>query len=109
MELLLKAVLGAGVVLLIAVLAKSRVFYIAGLVPLFPTFALISHYIVGTQRTTAELKQTILFGMLSLVPYFVYLLALYLLLDRFKLLPALLGATAGWILVATLLVLLWKR
>jgi uncharacterized membrane protein (GlpM family) len=26
-------------------------YYLAGLVPLFPTFALIAHYIVGSERT----------------------------------------------------------
>lgn len=44
--LFLKCMLGAGVVLIISILSKSKAFYIAGLVPLFPTFALIAHVIV---------------------------------------------------------------
>ena len=47
MDLILKATLGAAVVVILAALAKTRNYYIAGLVPLFPTFALIAHYIVG--------------------------------------------------------------
>ena len=62
------------IVIVIQLLARSKSFYIAGLVPLFPTFTLISNYIVGTERSPAELKQTVLFGMLSIVPYFSYLL-----------------------------------
>lgn len=50
MGLVIKAALGALVVLLIGVLAKTKNYYIAGLIPLFPTFALIAHYIC-CQRT----------------------------------------------------------
>ena len=63
MGLVIKAALGALVVLLIGILAKTKNYYIAGLVPLFPTFALIAHYIVGKGRSLDDLKTTILFGM----------------------------------------------
>ena len=60
MGLVIKAALGALVVLLIGVLAKTKNYYIAGLIPLFPTFALIAHYIVAalTQMTTAIKRET---------------------------------------------------
>ena len=73
--LLLKCLLGAWAVLLIALLSKSRNFFVAGLVPLFPTCALIAHYIVGTERSVEDLRTTALFGLWSIVPYAVYLLA----------------------------------
>lgn len=82
-----KALIGAAVVVLLAVLSKTRNYYIAGLVPLFPTFALIAHYIVGKGRSLDDLKTTIVFGMWSIIPYFVYLAALYLLVERFRLRP----------------------
>jgi two-component system response regulator AauR len=72
MDLVFKAALGAAVVVILAALAKTN-YYIAGLVPLFPTFALIAHYIVGKGRSVDDLKTTILFGMWSIIPYFVYL------------------------------------
>lgn len=50
MGLLIKGLLGALVVVLIGVLAKTKNYAIAGLVPLFPTFALIAHYIVASER-----------------------------------------------------------
>ena len=87
MDLILKAALGAGVVIILAMLAKTRNYYIAGLVPLFPTFALIAHYIVGKGRSIEDLKTTIVFGMWSIIPYFVYLAALYVLVDRMRLKP----------------------
>lgn len=108
MELLVKALIGALVVIVIQLLAQTRNYYVAGLIPLFPTFALISHYIVGTERSTGELKETILFGVFSLIPYFVYLVTLYLLIDRLKLAASLLGAVLTWMTAAMILIVLWK-
>ncbi|MGI4935391.1 MAG: GlpM family protein, partial [Janthinobacterium lividum] len=46
-SLFLKCLLGALAVLLIALASRSRYFFLACLVPLFPTFALIANYVVG--------------------------------------------------------------
>nr|WP_189662032.1 GlpM family protein [Pseudomonas mosselii] len=104
-----KAALGAGVVVLLAILSKTRNYYIAGLVPLFPTFALIAHYIVGKGRSLEDLKATILFGMWSIIPYFVYLATLYVLVDRLRLEASLVLATVAWLMAATVLVSVWVR
>ncbi|MBV4503114.1 GlpM family protein [Pseudomonas shirazensis] len=109
MDLVFKAALGAGVVILLALLSKTRNYYIAGLVPLFPTFALIAHYIVGKGRSIEDLKTTILFGMWSIIPYFVYLLTLYVLVERMRLEASLALATLAWLIAATLLVTVWVR
>lgn len=109
MDLILKASLGAAVVVLLAILSKTRNYYIAGLVPLFPTFALIAHYIVGKGRSLEDLKATILFGMWSIIPYFVYLATLYVLVDRLRLEASLALATVAWLVAATVLVTLWVR
>ncbi len=109
MDLLLKAALGALVVVLLAALSKTRNYYIAGLVPLFPTFALIAHYIVGKGRSLDDLKTTILFGMWSIIPYFIYLATLYVLVDRLRLEASLALAVLAWLLAASVLVSLWLR
>ena len=109
MDLVFKAALGAAVVLLLAVLAKTKNYYIAGLVPLFPTFALIAHYIVGKGRSVDDLKTTIVFGMWSIIPYFVYLATLYVLVDRLRLEASLAVAALAWLMAATVLVSVWVR
>ena len=109
MDLFLKAALGAAVVLILAALAKTKNYYIAGLVPLFPTFALIAHYIVGKGRSVDDLKTTILFGMWSIIPYFVYLATLYVVVDRLRLEASLAVATVAWLMAATVLVSIWTR
>ena len=109
MDLILKAALGAAVVIILAMLAKTKNYYIAGLVPLFPTFALIAHYIVGKGRSVDDLKTTIVFGMWSIIPYFIYLLSLWYFTATMRLPYALAGAVVCWSLCAWLLILGWSR
>jgi membrane protein GlpM len=108
-DLIFKATLGAAVVVILAMLAKTRNYYIAGLVPLFPTFALIAHYVVGKGRSLDDLKTTIVFGMWSIIPYFVYLATLYVMLDRMRLEASLAVAAVAWLMAATTLVSVWIR
>ena len=108
LSLFLKCVLGAAVVLLISILSKSKAFYIAGLVPLFPTFALIAHVIVTQQRGAEALKQTSLFGLWSLIPYFIYLLMVYVLATKLPMWSCLGVATLCWIIAAAGLIYGWQ-
>jgi len=109
LSLLLRALIGAAAVVVIALLAKTRNYFIAGLVPLFPTFALIAHVVVGTERGAAELRTTALFGLWSLLPYAAYLLAVYHLAGRLELPAVLLAATGVWIVAAAVLVIAWSQ
>src|SRR5262245_550859 len=109
LALFFKCMLGALAVLLIALLSKSKNFYVAGLVPLFPTFALIAHYIVGTERSAADLRTTALFGLWSLLPYAVYLFAVYWLSVRLALTATLLWASLAWAASAAVILVVWSR
>jgi len=109
LSLFLKSLLGAAAVLAIALLSRSKVFYIAGLVPLFPTFALIAHVIVGTERSAADLRTTALFGLWSLLPYAVYLSLVVWLSVRCSLAITLGAATLAWLAAAGILVFAWTR
>jgi membrane protein GlpM len=105
----IKALLGASVVIIISLLAHMKNYYLAGLVPLFPTFALIAHYIVGSERTHDEFKNTILFSLCGMIPLFVYLMAIYWLADLMPLKWALASASALWCLSAVFLLILWMK
>ncbi len=108
-SLFLKCLLGAAAVLLIALLSKSKSFFIAGLVPLFPTFALIAHYMVGTERSMEDLRVTALFGLYSLIPYASYLAAVIYFSYRFNLMLTLSLAALVWLCMAGFLLLAWVR
>ncbi|WP_434779659.1 GlpM family protein [Neisseria sp. Ec49-e6-T10] len=107
--LFLKCLLGAVAVLAIALLSKSKSFFIAGLVPLFPTFALIAHYIVATERSTQALRTTALFGLWSLIPYAAYLFCVYWLSIRCSVVLTLTYATIAWAVCAIGLILIWYK
>lgn len=109
MGLLIKTALGAAIVLLIGVLAKTKNYYIAGLLPLFPTFALIAHYIVATERNVEALRTTVIFGMWAIVPYFIYLASLWYFSAMMRVPLALLAAVVMWSLAAWGLITLWTR
>jgi membrane protein GlpM len=106
--LFLKCMLGAGVVLVISILSKSKAFYIAGLVPLFPTFALIAHVIVYQQKGAEALQKTALFGLWSLIPYAIYLIAVYVLATRLSMWSCLGLATLCWMVAAAGLIYGWQ-
>lgn len=106
--LFLKCMLGAGVVLIISILSKSKAFYIAGLVPLFPTFALIAHVIVYQQKGVEALQKTALFGLWSLIPYAIYLVAVYVLATRMSMWSCLGVATLCWVVAAAGLIYGWQ-
>lgn len=109
MGLLFKSVIGAAVVVLIALLSRTRNYYIAGLVPLFPTFALLAHYIVASERGTAALRTTVIFGMWAIIPYFVYLLTLWYFSSLMRVPLALVSAVSCWGVAAWLLIVCWTR
>ncbi|MBN2986312.1 GlpM family protein, partial [Pseudomonas lactucae] len=56
-----------------------------------------------------DLKTTILFGMWSIIPYFVYLATLYVMVDRMRLEASLAVAAVAWLMAATILVSIWVR
>jgi len=47
--------------------------------------------------------------MWSIIPYFIYLLSLYVLVERMRLEASLALATLAWLIAATLLVTVWVR
>jgi len=106
--LFLKCMLGAGVVLIISILSNCKAFYIAGLVPLFPTFSLIAHVIVFQQKGAEALQKTALFGLWSLIPYAIYLVAVYMLATRVSMWSCLGLATLCWVIAAAGLIYGWQ-
>lgn len=107
-SLFLKCLTGAVAVLIIALFSRSKVYYIAGLVPLFPTFALIAHVIVVQEQGSEALRKTALFGLWSLIPYAMYLLTVYIFATKMTAWGSLSLATIIWIITAAILVYIWQ-
>ena len=109
MEYLLKGSIGAGVVILIAALSNTRFFFLSGLLPLFPTFALMAHILSYQEQGAAAVKSVIGFGLLSIIPYVTYLLSVMFLIDRFGLYKSLFTGLVLWLLAAAMTYSLWER
>lgn len=107
--LITKPLVGALVVIAIQILSKTKNYYIAALVPLFPLFGLMSYYIVGSERGTSVLENTIIFGIFSLIPYFTFLITLYFSIKYYKLGYSLIIASIAWVVTAVIIVVLWNR
>lgn len=107
--LILKMLLGALVVLIIRLLADSRHYYLAALAPLFPAFMVISHIIIHHRHGDADLRRAALFGMFAVIPYFLYILAIYLSAGRLPFAAAMTLALGVWALGALILILGWQR
>lgn len=108
MELLIKALIGAAIVVLITIVAATKNYFIAGLIPLFPAFALVAHVAVG-QKGVSELKNTAAFGMLSLIPYFIYLLSVYYLANKLPLYLNLIISVFLWFTISAAVYLFWIK
>lgn len=108
MKLLLQSIAGALIVILISIASSSKNYILAGLMPLFPTFSLIAYTVVG-QKGTMELKSTAIFGMLSLFPYFAFLLSVYVFANKLPLYVNLILSTVTWIIFASIIYLFWAK
>lgn len=105
----LKMLIGALMVLVIQLFAQTRFFYLAALAPLFPTFTLISHFLVGTQRSAADFKVALVFSMLGVIPHLVYTLLVFFTFSHMGLYKALILGVVGWVVAAAILIFAWQQ
>jgi len=75
LQMFVKSLIGFFIVFIIQILSKGRYYVLSALIPLFPSMAIFSYYFVAKQRGPDKLQETIVFGMLSLIVYFSFLLS----------------------------------
>jgi len=107
MDLVLKGCVGAAVTIAIALVSRTKFYFLAGLLPLFPVFAVIAHFIAVGEVGVQGLRQVALFGIWSLVPYFAYLVGIYFLSEKFAFKYALLMSLLLWCVSSVLIIFLW--
>lgn len=106
--LILKACIGAFVVVLISLSSRSGLYYVAGLIPLFPAFALMSHVITFKDGADIAVREAALFGLAALIPYAAYLGIVLLSLGKVHIGVSLLLGVAGWVATASVLIYFWR-
>lgn len=108
MYYLINALAGAVVAVAIAYVGRTSVFFLAGLIPLFPTFGLFAHVSAFQNGGVPQLKEVIIFGMISLFPYFAYLGALLFTIPHMRFAFAIALALVFWSAAALTIIYLWK-
>ena len=108
--LLIKALIGALIVVLLSIAAGSRKYvFLAGLIPLFPTFALIGQFITYREQGAEKVKEVADFGIWSLIPYFVYLLVVKLTVTKVGFYRSTALVVGAWTVVSVVLIRLHLR
>lgn len=102
------ATIGAVVAASLAVLARLNLYYLMGLVPLFPAFALIAHATAAASGETVNMRTAAIFGLYALIPYASYLLAIIALSHAWPAPVAILAGLVAWFAIAFALVTAWN-
>lgn len=108
LSILIKSFIGFFLVLIIQVISKSKNYYMAAMAPLFPSIAIFSYYFVRVNKGIESLKLTIIFGILSLLAYFFFLLSLYFFISKFKIVLSLFFSSIIWFIVAFIIIIFWN-
>jgi uncharacterized membrane protein (GlpM family) len=98
MDVVWKGVVGGLVTAAIVWLSK-RGNTLPGILPLFPTFAVIALLVVGAKGETAGFREACLAGAKTIPAYLAFLLVPYLVIDHIDYRLAVVGGMVGWIAV----------
>ena len=92
-----KFLVGGGVIVGVTYLARSVDPKYGGILAAAPVMTTLAFIFTRTETTPATTQALVLSSLYFAIPSLVFLLALYLLLDRFPFLPSLGGAYVVWI------------
>lgn len=107
-QIVLKSFIGFLIVFIIQLFARSKNYVLAALVPLFPSMAIFAYYFVSEEQGLDKLHETIYFGMVSLITYLCFLIALLFFTKHFKIVFALLLSSGIWFICAIIQTSLWS-
>jgi uncharacterized membrane protein (GlpM family) len=99
MDMIWKGIVG-GLVTAAIVWLSRRGNTLPGILPLFPTFALIALLIVGAKHDTSGFRQACLAGAKTIPAYLAFLAVCWFAVDRVDYRLALLGGLVAWFIVA---------
>jgi uncharacterized membrane protein (GlpM family) len=99
MDMVWKGIVG-GLVTAAIVWLSRRGNTLPGILPLFPTFALIALLIVGAKHDTPGFRQACIAGAKTIPAYLAFLAVCYFAVGRVDYRLALLGGLAAWFIVA---------
>jgi uncharacterized membrane protein (GlpM family) len=99
MDMVWKGIVG-GLVTAAIVWLSRRGNTLPGILPLFPTFAVIALLIVGAKHDTSGFRQACIAGAKTIPAYLAFLAVCYFAIGRVDYRLAVLGGLAAWFIVA---------
>jgi uncharacterized membrane protein (GlpM family) len=99
MDILWKGIVG-GLVTAAIVWLSRRGNTLPGILPLFPTFALIALLVVGAKNDNAGFREACIAGAKTIPAYLAFLAVCYLAIGRVDYRVAIAGGLATWFIVA---------
>lgn len=109
MYLLYKCIAGALIMLCVHFLVKSNIYYLTGLVVLFPIFSIPAYYFMFHEKGPLEIQKTNVFALCSLIAYVGFVLTVFFTVKRVGIATSLLLSTIVWFVLAITLLFVWKR
>lgn len=101
----LSVLIGFSLVILLAVVGKTQLSWLNGLIPLFPVFSLIAQTSIFLSRgDSAYVKEAAVIGLFSVIPFAAYLLSIIVFIEPLGFPKA---ATVGvfiWLFIAGIIV-----
>ncbi|MGP8322454.1 MAG: GlpM family protein [Methanosarcinaceae archaeon] len=105
-ELVLRFVVGGGLIVLVTLLAKTKYPMLSGIFMLFPAVTLVGYYFIGQSMTAPQLQNITRFSIYALSTTFIFLLTFYFTQERFSLNLSLMSSTVAWFISAGVLLIL---
>jgi len=109
MYYVLNALLGAAVAVVIAYISRSQLYVLAGLAMFFPTFGLFAYILAFREGGQSQVKEVVLFSFISIIPYLLYLVAMYVLLGKMRFSYTMLLSLGVWSIGASIIYLYARR
>ena len=108
MYYLINALLGAAVAVGIAYISRTSAYFLAGLLPFFPTFTLFAHIAAYNAGGVGQVRQVAIFGIIAFIPALAYILTVIFAMPYMKFWVAVCVALAVWSAAAILVIYGWK-
>ncbi|MCK6419150.1 MAG: GlpM family protein [Alphaproteobacteria bacterium] len=99
---------GAFISVLLAMLSRTNLYLISGIIIFFPTFTLLS-LIFNNKRSAVELGNLIQFMMVSMLPYFAFIGCMYVLSPLMNFYVAVGLSLIVWLIAAIATYLVYNR
>ncbi|MFW6008647.1 MAG: GlpM family protein [archaeon] len=107
-EILLKFIVGGSLIALISFLSKTKYDTFSGLMVLFPIVTVIGFYFISQSMKTPQLRNTVLFSILSLPTVLSFLGIFYFTINKYSIIFSLILSIIGWIITASFLIFIYS-